>query len=116
MTAQQRLTPNPSTDPESPVERVAQLRAALEIVERLAGDGAAAELPLVSDADVERAWREAPGVARRRFHAIAAETVSFSTVGIRALIGREAGSGAAAEVLADEMRRSLTRMAQALGA
>ena len=102
-----------------PVDRTAELRHVLSLVERIAGRKASplADKALDEAARVSSAYGEAHSIVQRRFDALAAETAAWAAAGVEALVS--AGEGdpprAAAGRLADELARALRQMAKVLG-
>jgi hypothetical protein len=107
--------PTPAqADPAVLAEQRGRLRAALVLVEQMAGmtpDGDAT--PEDPHAAV-RAYAAATSIARRRFDALASEAGVFAAAGIAALIRHREALGRdcapAAAQLATDMRRALTAM------
>jgi hypothetical protein len=91
--------------------QLAQLRHVLNLVEELAGrepssiDGDDA---LNAGARISSTYWDALPIVRRRFDALAAETVAWSAAGVEALLASgEKRSRAAAQRLADELQTAL---------
>lgn len=113
MTVQQEIRAAAPADASLPIEQVAQLAAALRLVEEIAGREAPAPLP---DASAFRAaYDRAAGIARRRFAAQADDAAGFASATIRLLLEREHRPPAMAALLADELRRALADMRDTLG-
>ena len=91
--------------------QLAQLRHVLSLVEELAGRGAAradGSGALDEGARISSVYWDALPIVRRRFDALAAETVSWSAAGVEALLAAgEKRSRAAARRLVDELQRAL---------
>ncbi|MEA3046175.1 MAG: hypothetical protein QOJ53_507 [Sphingomonadales bacterium] len=107
--------PPPGADPG---RQVAQLREALRLVERIAGqhESASRDARLDEAARISEAYARALPVARRRFEALAAETSVWAAAGVEALLiaGQDAPRAAAAR-LAHSLERALSEMAALLG-
>ncbi|MEA3029762.1 MAG: hypothetical protein QOG13_1087 [Sphingomonadales bacterium] len=107
--------PPPGADPG---RQVAQLREALRLVERIAGqsESASRDARLDEAARISEAYARALPVARRRFEALAAETSVWAAAGVEALLiaGEDAPRAAAAR-LAHSLERALSEMAALLG-
>ena len=91
--------------------QLAQLRHVLSLVEELAGRasaGAGGDDALEEGARVSSIYWDALPIKRRRFDALAAETVAWSAAGVEALLSAgEKRSRAAARRLADELQAAL---------
>lgn len=116
MTHQARPTP-PSSGAD-PGRRIAQLREALRLVERIAGredDGPDTQLD--EAARISDAYDRALSIARHRFDALAAETSVWAAAGVEALLASAPAnpSRAAAERLASALERALDRLGRLLG-
>lgn len=108
--------PFAATPAEDPGHRIAQLREALALVERLAGRPASADEGLDEAARISAGHDRAPPIVRRRFDALAAESVVWTASGVEALLaGGEQPSRAAASRLADSIRATLTEMRALVG-
>jgi hypothetical protein len=96
---------------EDPGRQVAQLREALALVERLAGrapDGAGG---LEEAARISAGHDRAPPIVQRRFDALAAESVLWTTAALEALLAAgDPPPRAAASRLAQSIRRVLAEM------
>jgi hypothetical protein len=109
----------PSTPPlgADPGRQFAQLREALRLVERIAGQGESAsqESRLDEAARISEAYARALPVAQRRFEALAAETSVWAAAGVEALLiaGEDAPPAAAAR-LVHSLERALSEMAALL--
>ena len=102
-------------------QQVAQLRHALKLVERIAGDDAAyadGEAALDENARFTSAYDQASPIVQRRFDALAAEASAWAATGIEALLiadKRGHTPCAAARRLADELSTTLKRLGHILG-
>jgi len=102
-------------------QQVAQLRHALKLVERIAGDDACyadGEVALDENARFTSAYDEASPIVRRRFDALAAEASAWAATGIEALLTADKRGHtprAAARRLADELATTLGRLGRILG-
>jgi hypothetical protein len=98
--------------------QLAQLRHVLVLVEELAGRApstTAGDDALDAGARISSVYWDALPIVRRRFDALAAETVTWSAVGVEALLSSgEKRSHAAARRLADELRAALNTLATML--
>jgi len=110
--------PPASSSAADPGRQIAQLREALRLVERIAGRGDAGreDSRLDEAARVSEAYDRALPVARRRFEALAAETVIWAAAGVEALLiaGQGAPPRAAAARLADSLARALNALEESL--
>jgi hypothetical protein len=113
MTTMTAQTPPPA-EPGSLADQRGRLRAALILVEQMAGKAPAA-LATTGDPDsAARAYAAATSIARRRFDALAGEAGVFAAAGIAALmrhretVGRDCAPAAAQ--LAGDVRRALAAM------
>lgn len=94
-----------------PGQRIAQLREALALVERIAGRPGAGDDGLDDAARISAGHAHAPPIVRRRFDALAAESATWTATGVEALLaGGDRPSRAAAGRLADSIRRTLAEM------
>jgi len=115
MTHQGRIERANVDAPATPAEQLIELRAVLAVVERLAGELETRVRPADS-ASIARRHQAAPGVARRRFAAIARDAAGYAAAGIEALLARAAPNPAAARRLALTLRRSLADMERSIDA
>lgn len=102
---------------DDPGRQVAQLREALALVERLAGRQAGTD-----DAELDEAARistghdRAPPIIRRRFDALAAESIAWTASGVEALLAAgDRPPRAAAVKLADSIRAALAELRGLVG-
>ncbi|MGQ0661903.1 hypothetical protein [Sphingosinicella sp.] len=97
---------------DDPGNRIAQLREALALVERLAGRQAqASDAGLDEAATISAGHDRAPPIVRRRFDALAAESAVWTASGVEALLAAgENPSRAAAARLAGAIRATLAEM------
>lgn len=104
--------PFATTPSDDPGNRIAQLREALALVERLAGRPATdAETSLDEAASISARHDRAPPIVRRRFDALAAESAVWTASGVEALLAAgEHPPRAAAARLADTIRATLAEM------
>lgn len=104
---------NALPDDSSPVDQCARLRAALALVERMAGQAGTGEERCAAVLRAGAYARAAP-ITRRRFDAVVGEARIVAAAGIAALIRhREQASSdcaAAAQQLAAEMRHAIETM------
>jgi hypothetical protein len=102
-------------------QQVAQLRHALKLVERIAGDDefyADGEAALDENARFTSAYDQSSPIVRRRFDALAAEASAWAATGIEALLTadkRGHAPHAAARRLANELSSTLRRLGHILG-
>ena len=100
--------------------QIAQLRHVLGLVEELAGRGSdevCSDAALAEGAQISGIYLDALPIVRRRFDALAAETVAWSAAGVEALLAAgEPRSAAAARQLASELQRSLADLLKLLRA
>ena len=97
--------PSPVPAGPDPGRQVAQLREALRLVERIAGEQAPNDHGLDEAARISSAYDVALPVVQRRFEALAQETAIWAAAGVEALL-------AAGE--ADPPRAAATRLARRL--
>ena len=107
------VSPSAGADPG---RRLAQLREALRLVERIAGCETTAEAGLDEAARLSAAYERGLPVAQRRFDALAEETAIWAAAGVEALLaaGETAPPRAAAARLADTLGRALRGLEKAL--
>ena len=103
------FAPAPADDPG---RRIAQLREALALVERLAGrEAPAAGAGLDEAARISAGHDRAPPIVRRRFDALAAESAVWTASGVEALLAAgEQPPRAAAARLAAAIRATLAEL------
>ncbi len=108
--------PSPATAGPDPCRQIAQLREALRLVERIAGEERAHEPALDEAARISGAWDVALPVVQRRFEALANETALWAAAGVEALLssGNGAPSRAAAARLARQLDTALGDLAALL--
>ena len=96
--------------------QIGQLRHVLGLVEELAGRRANAPGdPVEQGEQITRAYAEALPIVQRRFDALAAETVGWSSAAVEALLAAgDRRSKAAAARLADELEGAISRLAAVL--
>lgn len=106
-----------ATPADDPSRQIAQLRDALALVERLAGRQAGSD-----GAELEEAARISTGldraspIIRRRFDALAAESIAWTASGLEALLAAgEQAPRAAAVRLADSIRATLAQLRGLVG-
>lgn len=107
--------PPPQTAPAAdPGRRVAQLREALRLVDRISGraDSAPSDAALDEAARVSGAYDRAPPIVQRRFDALAGEAAGWAAAGVEALLAGGAGAPAraAATRLAVRLDDALSEM------
>lgn len=100
--------PSPASSDADPGRRIAQLREAQRLVEKIADrDPARGEDAALDEAArLSAAYDRAPPVARRRFDALAAETSIWAAAGVEALLAANDG--------ADPPRLAAGRLAEAI--
>jgi hypothetical protein len=108
--------PSPAPAGPDPGRQVAQLREALRLVERIAGQGAPQDHRLDEAARISSAYDTALPVVRRRFEALAGETSIWAAAGVEALLaaGEADPPRAAAARLARRLDAALSEMAALL--
>ena len=108
--------PAPATAGPDPGRQLAQLREALQLVERIAGAEGSHEADLDEAALLSGAWDLALPVVQRRFEALANETALWAAAGVEALLAVEDGapSRAAAARLARQLETALADLAALL--
>ncbi len=110
--------PLPPTAGPDPGRQLAQLREALRLIERIAGQAAAprADDALDEAARISAAYDAALPVVQRRFEALAAETAIWAAAGVEALLsaGQSAPPRAAAARLAGQLDTALCDLAALL--
>lgn len=106
--------PSPAADGPDPGRQVAQLREALRLVERLAGEERGPDRALDEAALISVAWEAALPVSRRRFEALASETALWAAAGVEALLA--AGDGGAPRAAAARLARQLDSALEELAA
>ena len=111
--------PPPASSGPDAGRQVAQLRQALELVERIAGRSrarAASDDALDEAARISGAYGDALPIVQRRFDALAAEAEAWAAAGVEALLASSQGSPsvAAASHLADELDETLSQLSRLL--
>ena len=108
--------PSPAPAGPDPGRRVAQLREALRLVERIAGQGAPQDQRLDEAARISSAYDTALPIVQRRFEALAGETSIWAAAGVEALLaaGEADPPRAAAARLARRLDAALSEMAALL--
>jgi hypothetical protein len=97
--------PSPASAGPDPGRQIAQLREALRLVERLAGEEKAHEQALDEAANISSAYDVALPVVQRRFEALASETALWAAAGVEALLA--GGGGAPSRAAASRLARQL---------
>jgi len=97
--------PTPASAGPDPGRQIAQLREALRLVERLAGEERAHERALDEAALISSAYDAALPVVQRRFEALAGETALWAAAGVEALLA--AGNGTPSRAAAIRLARQL---------
>ncbi|HTU12393.1 MAG TPA: hypothetical protein VMG08_15995 [Allosphingosinicella sp.] len=106
--------PAPPTAGPDPGRQIAQLREALRLVERIAGEEKAHDGALDEAARISSAYDLALPVVQRRFEALANETALWAAAGVEALLAAGGGgtpSRAAAIRLARQLDMALDDLA-----
>src|SRR5690349_25106459 len=105
--------PTPAAAGPDPGRQIAQLREALRLVERLAGEQRGHDQALDEAARISSAYDVALPVVQRRFEALANETALWAAAGVEALLaaGNSAPSRAAAARLARQLDTALGDLA-----
>ena len=108
--------PSPATAGPDPGRQLAQLREALRLVERIAGEERAHDRGLDEAAKISSAYDIALPVVQRRFEALANETALWAAAGVEALLasGNGVPSRAAAARLARQLDTALEDLAALL--
>ena len=108
--------PTPASAGPDAGRQIAQLREALRLVERLAGEERAHDRALDEAARISSAYDLALPVVQRRFEALASETALWAAAGVEALLaaGNGAPSRAAAARLARQLDSALAKLAALL--
>jgi hypothetical protein len=108
--------PVPASAGPDPGRQIAQLREALRLVERLAGEERAHDRALDEAARISSAYDVALPVVQRRFEALASETALWAAAGVEALLsaGNSEPSRAAARRLARQLDTALGDLAALL--
>lgn len=111
-----QATPSPASAGPDPGRQIAQLREALQLVERIAGEQRAHDRALDEAASISGAYDIALPVVQRRFEALANETALWAAAGVEALLasGNGAPSRAAAARLARQLDTALGDLAALL--
>ena len=97
--------PVPASAGPDPGRQIAQLREALRLVERLAGEERAHDHALDEAARISSAYDVALPVVQRRFEALANETALWAAAGVEALLS--SGGGAPSQAAAARLARQL---------
>jgi hypothetical protein len=97
--------PSPATAGPDPGRQIAQLREALRLVERIAGEERAHDQGLDEAARISGAYDVALPVVQRRFEALASETALWAAAGVEALLS--SGNGAPSRAAAARLARQL---------
>jgi hypothetical protein len=108
--------PSPASAGPDPGRQIAQLREALRLVERIAGEERAHERALDEAAGISGAYDLALPVVQRRFEAMASETALWAAAGVEALLsaGHATPPRAAAARLARQIDTALGDLAALL--
>jgi hypothetical protein len=109
--------PSPASAGPDPGHQIAQLREALRLVERIAGEERTHDRALDEAARISSAYDIALPVVQRRFEALANETALWAAAGVEALLASGDGtpSRAAATRLARQLDTALADLAALLG-
>ena len=97
-----------------PGRQIAQLREALQLVERIAGEEGCRERAFAEAAQISGAYDLALPVVQRRFEALANETALWAAAGVEALLA--AGDGAPSRAAAARLARQVDSALADLGA
>lgn len=97
-----------------PGRQIAQLREALLLVERLAGEERSRERAFDEAAQISSAYDFALPVVQRRFEALANETALWAAAGVEALLA--SGEGAPSRAAAARLAKQLDSALAGLGA
>jgi len=103
--------PSPASSGPDPGRQIAQLREALRLVERMAGEERAHDRALDEAARISSAYDVALPVVQRRFEALANETALWAAAGVEALLASGNPSRAAAACLARQLDTALGDLA-----
>lgn len=108
--------PIPASAGPDPGRQIAQLREALRLVERLAGEERTHDRALDEAARISSAYDVALPVVQRRFDALANESALWAAAGVEALLASGEGepSRAAAVRLARQLDNALADLAALL--
>jgi hypothetical protein len=108
--------PSPAPAGPDPGRQIAQLREALRLVERIAGEESRHDAPLDEAAYISSAYDVALPVVQRRFEALASETALWAAAGVEALLATGPGTPprAAAARLARQLDTALGELAALL--
>jgi hypothetical protein len=108
--------PSPAAAGPDPGRQIAQLREALRLVERIAGEERAHDRALDEAARISGAYDLALPIVQRRFEALASETALWAAAGVEALLAADNGqpSRAAAARLARQLDMALDDLATLL--
>src|SRR6218665_3723347 len=97
--------PSPASAAPHPGRQIAQLREALRLVERIAGEEHAHDAALDEAARISGAYDIALPAVQRRFEALANETALWAAAGVEALLA--SGNGAPSRSAAARLARQL---------
>jgi hypothetical protein len=108
--------PSPASSGPDPGRQIAQLREALRLVERIAGEESRHEAALDEAARISSAYDVALPVVQRRVEALANETAVWAAAGVEALLAaqQELPPRAAASRLARQLDAALGDLANLL--